>query len=89
MPTKAKLECKVADLRRQLQTATENYMEAQATIEELQQECDEALESARQLKVALSEMSRAMKDRVHAEIEIVRHTLSTAHQREVETQTKI
>ena len=86
MPTKTKLECKVADLRQQFQTATENYTEAQATIEELQQERDEALESARQLEVALSEMSRVMEDRVHAEIEIMHHTLSTAHQREVETQ---
>ena len=31
-------------------------------------------------------MSRAMEKRVHEEIESVRHTLSTAHQREVDTQ---
>ena len=38
MPTKARLERKIADLRRELQTAMENCTEAQAAIEELQQE---------------------------------------------------
>jgi len=70
MPTKANLELKIADLRRQLQTAMENYKEAQSTIEELQEEVtsgqnaltdsvrerDETLESVRRLEVALSEI---------------------------------
>jgi len=41
------------------------------------------------LEVALSEMLRAMENRVHEEIESVRHTLSTANQREVDTQANL
>ena len=37
MPTKAELRRKIAELHRQLQTATENYKEAQSTIKELQE----------------------------------------------------
>ena len=62
MPTKAELEHKIADICRQLQTATEKYTEAQSTKEELQEEVtsrqnaltdsvrerDEALELVRQ-----------------------------------------
>ena len=100
MPTKAELERKVADLRRQLQTATEKEHEAQGTIYDLQQqiteqqirledalrERDAAMESATQLEVALSDLSREVDGRVLEGVENVRHAMSVAHQREVDTQ---
>ena len=100
MPTKAELERKVADLRRQLQTATEKEHKAQGTIYDLQQqiteqqtrledalrERDAAMESATQLEVALSDLSREVDGRVLEGVENVRHAMSVAHQREVDTQ---
>jgi len=97
MPTKAELERKIADLRRQLQTATEKEHESQETIIELRQlvtqqetTLEETLrerdDAVGQLEARLSEMSSEIEYRVQQEVENVRQTMVAAHQREVETQ---
>ena len=75
MPTKAELEWKIANLRRQLQTATEKEHESQETIIELRQlvtqqetTLEETLrerdDTLGQLEVRLSEMSSEIEFRV-------------------------
>ena len=92
MPTKAELEQKIADLQaatekeRETQELHQQVTQQQTKLEDMLRECDEAVESAKHLEVALGEMSRATENRVLQEIESVRHAMSTAYQKEVDTQ---
>jgi len=93
MPTKAELECKLRELRRQLEEKEQTIQQLreqltlqQTQLVDVQKECNEALEAVQQYEFTFTEMSRETNRRVFEEVEHVHQEVLAAHHREVQTQ---